>query len=67
MIAPVSADAQELRLGLITPPNHVWSTSAAAFGEELSERTDGRMSVQACPGSAHVARIIRSDVAQDPQ
>ena len=51
LITPLSAAAQEFRLGLITPPTHVWSTSAAAFGEELAERSDGRMSVQTFPGS----------------
>jgi tripartite ATP-independent transporter DctP family solute receptor len=51
LIAPLAAGAQEFRLGLITPPGHVWSQSAAAFGAELAERSDGRMSVQTFPGS----------------
>lgn len=51
LLTPLGAGAQEFRLGLITPPSHVWSQSAAAFGEELAARTDGRMSVQTFPGS----------------
>lgn len=51
LLAPLAAAAQDFRLGLITPPNHVWSQAAAAFGAELAERSGGRMSVQTFPGS----------------
>lgn len=43
------AGAREFRLGLITPPGHVWSTSAEAFGKALSEASNGRHSVTVYP------------------
>ena len=49
-LAPVLASAQDMRIGLITPPSHVWSQAATAMGEELSEATDGRISLQVFPG-----------------
>jgi len=44
------AVAQDMRIGLITPPSHVWSQAAVAMGEELSEATEGRITLQAFPG-----------------
>ena len=41
--------AREFRLGLITPPGHVWSTSAVAFGKALNEASNGRHSVTVYP------------------
>jgi TRAP-type C4-dicarboxylate transport system substrate-binding protein len=41
--------AEEFRLGLITPPPHVWTQAAIAFGEELAERSGGAHSVQVFP------------------
>lgn len=35
------AAATEYRLGLITPPSHIWTQAALAFGTELSEHTNG--------------------------
>jgi len=43
------AEAREFRLGLITPPSHAWSTSAAAFGTALSKASKGRHSVTVFP------------------
>ena len=37
--------ARDFRLGLITPPPHVWTKAAIAFGEELSQETDGAHTV----------------------
>lgn len=45
----VSAEAREFRLGLITPPNHIWTQEATKFGERLSEATDGRLTVAVFP------------------
>ena len=45
----ISAQAEEFRLGLITPPPHIWTVAAGAFGEELAERSDGAHSVSVFP------------------
>lgn len=45
------AAATEYRLGLITPPSHIWTQAAMAFGEELSERTGGADTVTVFPAS----------------
>ena len=46
-----SAHAQEteFRIGLITPPAHVWNQEAAALGETLAELSDGRFSLSIYP------------------
>lgn len=45
-----SALAQtELRLGLITPPSHVWTLAAERMGERLAEATDGRYTLSVFP------------------
>lgn len=41
--------ADEFRLGLITPPPHIWTKAANAFGNELSERSGGKHSVTVFP------------------
>lgn len=33
--------AREFRLGLITPPQHLWTEAARAFGDELAVTSDG--------------------------
>ncbi|MFW5641264.1 MAG: TRAP transporter substrate-binding protein [Roseicyclus sp.] len=50
-VAPALALAQEreFRVGLITPPVHVWNQQVAAMGETLSELSDGRFSVAIFP------------------
>jgi len=45
-----SAQAVELRLGLITPPNHVWTQAANRFAERIAEETGGEVTIQAFPG-----------------
>ncbi|PWJ16963.1 TRAP transporter substrate-binding protein [Jannaschia seohaensis] len=45
----VPAMAEEFRLGLITPPPHVWTRAAEAFGAELAERSGGAHSVTVFP------------------
>ena len=44
-----AAQAKEFRLGLITPPPHIWTKAAAAFGEELAAETNGTHSVAVFP------------------
>ncbi len=43
------ASAREFRLGLITPPPHIWTKAAGAFGDELKETTGGKHSVAVFP------------------
>jgi len=43
------ASAKEFRLGMITPPPHVWTKAATAFGEELKATSDGKHSVAVFP------------------
>ncbi|WP_425506272.1 TRAP transporter substrate-binding protein [Sulfitobacter maritimus] len=44
-----SVQAEEFRLGLITPPPHIWTKAAEAFGAELAEASDGEHSVTVFP------------------
>ncbi len=44
-----TAFSKEFRLGLITPPPHIWTKAAGAFGEELAEKTGGKHSVKVFP------------------
>ncbi|WP_171210885.1 TRAP transporter substrate-binding protein [Ruegeria sp. HKCCA5426] len=48
-VSVVAAQAEEFRLGLITPPPHIWTKAAEAFGAELSEASDGAHSVSVFP------------------
>lgn len=41
--------AEEFRLGLITPPPHIWTVAAEAFGAELAEASGGTHSVTVFP------------------
>ena len=45
----VSAQANEFRLGLITPPPHIWTKAAQAFGDELADKSGGAHSVSVFP------------------
>lgn len=49
--APTFGAAQDItfRVGLITPPVHVWNQEVDAMGVTLGEMSDGRMSVTAFP------------------
>lgn len=44
-----TGQAREFRLGLITPPPHIWTKAAEAFGAELSEASGGAHSVSIFP------------------
>lgn len=46
---PAMAQEREFRLGLITPPVHVWNQEVAAMNETLQERSGGRFSIVAFP------------------
>ncbi len=48
-VAAVAAQAEEFRLGLITPPPHIWTKAAEAFGAELAEASNGAHSVSVFP------------------
>ena len=43
------AFAEDFRLGLITPPPHIWTKAAQAFGAELAEASGGAHSVTVFP------------------
>ncbi|TXB66480.1 TRAP transporter substrate-binding protein [Paracoccus aurantiacus] len=44
------AAARELRMGLITPPSHVWTKVAERMAEKLPEATDGELTIAVFPG-----------------
>lgn len=47
--AGTAVSAKDFRLGLITPPPHIWTKAAEAFGSELSEKSGGAHSVAVFP------------------
>lgn len=49
LASTVPAFADEFRLGLITPPPHIWTKAAEAFGAELAEASNGAHSVTVFP------------------
>lgn len=49
LASAVPALAEEFRLGLITPPPHIWTKAAEAFGAELAEASGGAHSVLVFP------------------
>ncbi|NIZ61660.1 C4-dicarboxylate ABC transporter substrate-binding protein [Sedimentitalea sp. CY04] len=48
-VSSITAQADEFRLGLITPPPHIWTKAAEAFGEDLAEASGGAHSVSVFP------------------
>lgn len=48
-IATGVGSAKDFRLGLITPPPHVWTKAAGAFGEELKAKSGGAHTVAVFP------------------
>ncbi|MFY0989804.1 TRAP transporter substrate-binding protein [Halomonas sp. C05BenzN] len=48
-LGATTGQARDFRLGLITPPQHLWSTEAVAFAESLDERSGGEHSVSVFP------------------
>ncbi len=48
-MSSLTVQADEFRLGLITPPPHIWTKAAEAFGAELAEASDGAHSLSVFP------------------
>ena len=48
-LAPALAGAQDMRIGMITPPNHIWTQAADSMGDDLEAATDGRITLQSFP------------------
>ncbi len=44
-----SAWAKEFRIGLITPPPHIWTKAAGAFADELKEKSGGKFTAKVFP------------------
>ncbi|MBO6824620.1 MAG: TRAP transporter substrate-binding protein [Sneathiella sp.] len=44
-----AAIAKEFRIGLITPPPHIWTKAAGAFAKELEEKSGGKHTVKVFP------------------
>jgi tripartite ATP-independent transporter DctP family solute receptor len=44
-----AANAERFRMGLPTPPSHVWTIEANAFAERFAERTQGEHSIAVFP------------------
>lgn len=42
--------AQEMRIGMITPPGHPWTQAANTMAEDLAGATDGRITLTVFPG-----------------
>ncbi|MEY8840548.1 TRAP transporter substrate-binding protein [Cribrihabitans sp. XS_ASV171] len=49
LASSVPAFAKDFRLGLITPPPHIWTKAAEDFGAELAEKSGGAHSVTVFP------------------
>lgn len=49
LFAAGSAGAKEMKMGLITPPPHIWTKEAQAFAEDLKAATGGRHTVVVYP------------------
>lgn len=50
VIGASGAEARELRVGLITPPPHVWTRAAERMAERLPEVSGGVLSLEVFPG-----------------
>lgn len=67
LILSPSVWAKEYRIGLLTPPQHVWTQAANSFAEELNAETDGRLSANVFPSSqlgneAQMMQMLQSGV-----
>lgn len=49
LVASQPAIAKDFRIGLITPPNHVWTQAANGFAEDLKAGSNGKHSVTVFP------------------
>ena len=48
-LGTVAAEARELRIGLITPPSHVWTKVANRMAERLPDVTGGKLTMAVFP------------------
>jgi len=48
-LVPAVGTAERFRMGVPTPPTHVWTIEALAFAENLEQRTQGEHSVAVFP------------------
>ena len=58
MVGLIGAEAQaeQYRLGLITPPPHQWSKSAVTVAERIKEATNGRVEILVFPWASLATR-----------
>ena len=49
VFSAASPQAKDFRIGLITPPPHIWTKAAGAFGEELKKESGGKHTVAVFP------------------
>lgn len=49
MLLGTAASADEMRLGLITPPSHIWTKAAEDFATDLAEASDGAHTITVFP------------------
>lgn len=49
LLMTVQAQAEELRIGLVTPPPHQWTISAQSLAEALKTETEGRLTLAVFP------------------
>lgn len=48
-VTTAPASAQDLKIGLITPPPHQWTRSAGHLAERLAQESDGRLKLSVFP------------------
>lgn len=44
-----TVQAKDFKLGLITPPQHIWTQAARAFSADISQRSNGRHTISVFP------------------
>ncbi|MEC7728301.1 MAG: TRAP transporter substrate-binding protein [Pseudomonadota bacterium] len=49
VMSSAAVEARDFRLGLITPPPHIWTKAANEFGQDLNEQSGGEHSVTVFP------------------
>lgn len=61
LLAAASAQAEEYRLGLITPPPHQWTKTAQIVAQDIAEATNGRVEILVLPSGqlGNEARMLQ--------
>lgn len=49
LLLTVQAHAEQLRIGMVTPPSHQWTISAHALADRLHDQSSGRLSLTVFP------------------